>query len=90
MGGFTFIGVAPRSRGVRGNVWSRLFFVEFRSVVRGYHVYKRVWTPVLGEHAPCRCMRIKKVAALYHLFIKRRLKIIQVVVGAIFRKKKIP
>ena len=28
------------------------FFVEFQSVVRGYHVYKRVWTPVLGEHAP--------------------------------------
>ena len=25
------------------------FFVEFRSVVRGYHVYMSVWTPVLGE-----------------------------------------
>ena len=25
------------------------FFVEFRSVVRGYHVYRSVWTPVLGE-----------------------------------------
>ena len=28
------------------------FFVKFRSVVRGYHVYKRVWTLVLGEHVP--------------------------------------
>ena len=42
------------------------FFVKFRSVVRGYHVYKRVWTPVLGEHALYRRMRI---AAIYHLFI---------------------
>ena len=25
------------------------FFVEFRSVVRSYHVYRSVWTPVLGE-----------------------------------------
>ena len=25
------------------------YFAMFRSVVRGYHVYKRVWTPVLGE-----------------------------------------
>ena len=24
-------------------------FVDFRSVVRGYHVYRSVWTPVLGE-----------------------------------------
>ena len=39
------------------------FFVEFRSVVCGYHVYKRVWTPVLGEHALYRRMRI---AAIYH------------------------
>ena len=25
------------------------FFVEFRNVVRGYYVYRSVWTPVLGE-----------------------------------------
>ena len=25
------------------------FFVEFRSVIRGYHVYKSIWTPALGE-----------------------------------------
>ena len=24
-------------------------FVEFRSVVHGYHIYKSVWTPALGE-----------------------------------------
>ena len=49
------------------------FFVEFRSVnvVRGYHVYKRVWTPVLGEQLfTMLCMHI---AAIYHLFIKRHL-----------------
>ena len=25
------------------------FCIEIRSVVRGYHVYKSVWIPVLGE-----------------------------------------
>lgn len=25
------------------------FYVEFRSVIRGFHVYRSVWTPVLGE-----------------------------------------
>ena len=39
-------------------------FVEFQSVVRGYHVYERVWTPVLGEHVP-----YARIAAIYHLFI---------------------
>ena len=30
------------------------FFVEFRSVAHGYHVYKRDWTSVavLGEYVP--------------------------------------
>ena len=80
MGGFTCFtaGVAPRSRGVRGNVWARLFFVEFRSVVRGYHVYKRVWTPILSEQLST--MLRMRIAAIYHLFIKRHLKIIQVAV----------
>ena len=36
------------------------FFVELRSVVRGYHVYKRDWTPILGEHAP-----YMRIAAIY-------------------------
>ena len=50
MGGFTCftIGVAPRSRGVRGNVWSRLFCQASKC-----RTWKRVWTPVLGEHAHC-------------------------------------
>ena len=28
------------------------FFLSSFEVVREYHVYKKVWTPVLGEHAP--------------------------------------
>ena len=54
------------------------FFVEFRSVVRGYHVYKRVWTPILSEQLST--MLRMRIAAIYHLFIKRHLKIIQVAV----------
>ena len=51
------------------------FFVEFRSVVHGYHVYK----------GKCMCVRTSEI--LYynnytadHLFIKHRLKIIQITI----------
>ena len=27
------------------------FYVEFRSVIRGFHAYRSIWTPVLGEIA---------------------------------------
>ena len=54
------------------------FFCQVRSVVCGYHIYKRVWTPVLGEQLFT--MLRMRIAAIYHLFIKRHLKIIQVAV----------
>ena len=43
------------------------FFVEFRSVVRGYHIYKRVRTPILSEQLST--MFHMRIAAIYHLFI---------------------
>ena len=96
MGGFTCfnIGVTPRSRGVRGNVWSRLYLSNFEVLYVDITFTKECGHLSLGEHAPYLTVYAHKKGCstilLYHLFIKRRLKIIQVVVGAIFRKKKIP
>ena len=39
-------------KSLRQSLVTTFFFVEFQSVLRRYHVYKRDWTPVLGEHAP--------------------------------------
>ena len=83
MGGFTCftIDVAPQSRGSVA-MCGHDFFVEFRSVVRGYHIYKRVWTPVLGEQLSTNQEHgnPEYTTPIYHLFSKRRLNIIQVAV----------
>ena len=82
------------------------FFVEFRNVVRGYHVYRSVGTPVLGELLYTEqelgnpkdqyAVSVLKSSTIvghirYHIVItKRHLKIIPSTFGAIFRRKKIP
>ena len=31
-----------------------MYEVQFTSVIRGHHIYKSVWTPILGEKLTCR------------------------------------
>ena len=37
-------------------IWNSMFVyeVEFSSVIRGRHVYKAVWSPIIGESLACR------------------------------------
>ena len=55
---------------------SGCFFVEFRSIVHGYHVYKGIWTAA-RVLVYARARRKSNYTA-DHLFIKRRLNIIQI------------
>ena len=57
---------------------ARLFLSSFEVLYVDISLYKRVWTPVLDEQLST--MLRMRIAAIYHLFIKRRLKIIQVTV----------
>lgn len=41
--------VRPRERELK-----RAFCLKFQSVVRGHHVYKTIWTPVIGERLICK------------------------------------
>ena len=34
--------------------WNFVYEVQFTSVIRGHHIYKSVWTPILGEKLTCR------------------------------------
>ena len=45
----TVIQKTPRGLYSVSRTMSGDFFVEFKSVVCGYHVYRSIWTPVLGE-----------------------------------------
>ena len=35
--------------------------VEFSSVIRGHHVYKAAWSPIIGESLACRKDDVKKL-----------------------------
>ena len=37
-------------------IWNSMFVyeVEFSSVIRGHHVYKAAWSPIIGESLGCR------------------------------------
>ena len=39
---------------VNSMTFDKRFCLEFHSVARGHHIYKKIWTPVNGEQLACK------------------------------------